>query len=141
MKMVGSLAIVKYCTQDSLLLLSAVVVPSAPPTVDSYYAVDATTLYLSWTAPPLDQQNGIIRHYNILLTELETGSAFIYTSTNINHTITSLHPHYHYQIEVSAITIGTGPASAPLVLQMPEDGKNNNSIVLHSLILYLHDSS
>ena len=95
------------------------IVPLAPPTVDSYYAVDTTTLYLSWIAPDMDQQNGIIRHYNILITELETGSVFGYTSININHTITLLHPDYHYQIEVSAVTIGAGPTSAPIVLQMP----------------------
>ena len=119
-----------------------IIVPSAPPTVDSYYAIDPTTLYLSWTAPPLDKQNGIIRHYSILLTELETGSIFSYTSTNINHTITLLHPYYQYQIEVSAITIGAGPTSTPLVLQMPEDGKKLNKIImLDSLNLCLHDSS
>ena len=106
--------------------LVCTIVPSAPPIVNSYYAIDPTTLYLSWTAPPLDKQNGIIRSYSILLTELETESTFIYTSTNINHTITLLHPYYQYQIEVSAITIGAGPTSTPVVLQMPEDGKNSS---------------
>ena len=72
----------------------------------------------------MDQQNGIIRRYNITLMELETGSIFSYTSTNTNFIITLLHPHYQYQFEISAVTIGTGPSSMPVILQMPEDGRD-----------------
>ena len=98
------------------------IVPTAPPMVTSYYAVDTSTLFLSWSAPPLDQQNGIIRRYDISLLEIETGSTFSYTAMNTNHTIKMLHPDYQYQIEISTVTVGTGPSSTPVVLQMPEDG-------------------
>ena len=98
--------------------------------MNSYYAVDLTTLFLSWSAPPIDQQNGIIRHYIITLTELETGSTFSYTTIHTNLTIPSLHPYYQYQIEISAVTIGTGPSSVPVILQMPEDGKIFNGFHL-----------
>ena len=102
-----------------------IIVPTSPPTVISYYAVDSSSLYLSWSAPPVDQQNGIIRYYNITLVELETGSIFSYTATNTaNLTITLLHPNYQYQFEISAVTIATGPSSMPVTLQMPEDGKD-----------------
>ena len=97
-------------------------VPLAPPMVDSYYAVDSSTIFLSWSPPPIDQQNGIIRHYAISLTERETGSILNYTATNTNTTLSRLHPHYHYQIEISAVTISEGPSSIPVTVQLPEDG-------------------
>lgn len=109
--------------------LYIIIVPTSPPTVNSYYAVDSSSLYLSWSAPPVDQQNGIIRYYNITLMELETGSIFSYTSTNTNFTITLLHPNYQYQFEISAITIATGPSSMPIILQMPEDGRKFNLVI------------
>ena len=97
--------------------------PVAPPFVDTYHAIDSMTVFLSWSAPPVDQQNGLIRHYNITLTELETGSIFSYTTSHINITISLLHPDYRYQIEISAVTVGTGPTSLPAILHMPEDGR------------------
>lgn len=99
--------------------------PNSAPTVNSYYAIDSRRLFISWSAPPAHQQNGIIRHYNISLVETETGSNFHYTTANTNHTISLLHPAYSYQIEISAITIGAGPRSVSVVLQMPEDGRNS----------------
>ncbi len=105
-------------------VLSIIVVSTSPPTVNTYYAVDSSSLYLSWSAPLVDQQNGIIRYYNITLMELETGSIFSYASTNTNFTIALLHPNYQYQFEISAITIAAGPSSMPIILQMPEDGRD-----------------
>lgn len=99
------------------------IVPTSPPIVNSPYVVDPTSLHLSWSAPPVDQQNGIIRHYNITFTELETGFTFSYIASSTNFTITSLHPDYQYQIEISAVTIGAGPMSIPTIFQMPEDGR------------------
>ena len=122
-----------------------IAVPSAPPTIDSYSAADPTTLFLSWSAPQLNQQNGIIRHYYISLDELETESILNYTTASSNMTVTSLHPDYHYRIEISAVTVGAGPSSMPVTLQMPEDGKLKNNIykplTYQVTITYLHTSS
>ena len=98
-------------------------VPTSPPTLTSYYALDSTSLYFSWSAPPVDQQNGIVRRYDLMLTELETGAVFRYSTAGTNFTAALLHPNYAYQIEISAFTIGTGPASVPLVVLTPEDGR------------------
>ena len=95
----------------------------APPIVNSYYAIDSTSLFISWSAPPIDQQNGIIRNYDITLAELDTGSIFSYTTIHTNVTLSTLHADYQYQIEISAVTIGRGPSSVPVMLQLPEDGK------------------
>ena len=98
-------------------------VPTGPPVLTLYYTIDSTSLYLSWTAPPLDQQNGLIRRYDLILTELDTGAVFSFSTARTNFTATQLHPDYSYQIEVSAFTIGSGPRSPPLVLQTDEDGE------------------
>ena len=116
-------------------------VPTAPPTVDTYSAVDPTTLFLSWSAPPLHQQNGIIRHYYVSLAELETEAILNYTTANENMTVTSLHPDYHYQIEISAVTVGTGPTSTPVTVQMPEDGKSQYNYTKKLNCGFLHVSS
>jgi receptor-type tyrosine-protein phosphatase Q len=87
-----------------------------------YSAVDSTSLFISWQAPPLDQQNGIVRRYDLTLTELETGSVFSYSTSRTNFTATLLHPYYQYQVEISAVTVGSGPNSAPLIVMTPEDG-------------------
>ena len=94
----------------------------------SYYAVDSTTLFFSWNAPPLGQRNGIIRLYDLTLTELETESVFSYTTSGTNFSVTLLHPNYQYQIEISAFTVRSGPSSMPLTLQTPEDGMTVNYI-------------
>ena len=113
------------CTWGNLPL--CIVVPTAAPTVTLYSAVDSTSLFISWLAPPLDQQNGMIRRYDLTLTELETGSVFTYSTSGTNFTATLLHPNYQYQVEVSAVTIGSGPSSAPLIVMTPEDGMTISS--------------
>lgn len=98
-------------------------VPTSPPTLTSYYALDSTSLYFSWSAPPVDQRNGVVRRYDLTVTELETGTVFRYSTAGTNFTATLLHPNYAYQIEISAFTIGSGLASVPLVVLTPEDGR------------------
>ena len=111
-------------------------VPTAPPTVTSNYAVDSTSLFFSWLAPPLDQQNGMIHRYDLTLTELETGSVFSYSTSGTNFTATLLHPNYQYQVEISAVTIGSGPSSLPFILLTPEDGMTPIAIQWNLFIAY-----
>lgn len=98
------------------------IVPTAPPSIAAYYVVDSMSLFFSWIAPPVDQQNGMIRHYLLSLTELDTGFMLNHSIAGNNFTFTSLHPSYTYQVEVAAVTIDSGPFSAPVTLQTLEDG-------------------
>ena len=98
------------------------IVPTAPPSFAVYYVVDSTSLFFSWNAPPMDQQNGIIRYYILALTELDTGFMLNHSTAGNNFTFPSLHPSYTYQVEVAAVTIGSGPFSTPITLQTFEDG-------------------
>ena len=99
-----------------------IIVPTAPPSLTTYYVVDSTSLFLSWNAPPVDQQNGVIRHYILALTELDTGFMLNHSTAENSFTFTSLHPSYTYQFEVAAFTIDSGPFSASVTLQTFEDG-------------------
>ena len=98
------------------------IAPTAPPSLTAYYVVDSTSLFFSWNAPPVDQQNGIIRHYVLALTELDTGIMFNHSTAGSNFTFMSLHPSYTYQVAVAAVTIDSGPFSASVTLQTLEEG-------------------
>ena len=101
-----------------------IIVPTAPPSLTAYYVVDSTSLFFSWNAPPVDQQNGIIRYYIVALTELNTGFMLNHSTAGSNFTFKSLHPSYTYHVEVAAVTIDSGPFSASIALQTFEDGIN-----------------
>ena len=120
---------------EVILLFTCIAVPTAPPTVTSYYAVDSTSLFFSWLAPPLDQQNGMVRRYDLTLTELETGSVLSYSTSGTNFTATLLHPNYQYQVEISAVTIGSGPSTVPLILLTLEDGMTSYITSLNILVI------
>lgn len=75
------------------------------------YAVDHTTIRLSWEPPPPYLQNGLITLYTVNITERETGSMFQLTTTYMHIQIPDLHPNYVYECRVSAVTIAEGPFS------------------------------
>ena len=68
-------------------------------------------------------QNGVIRIYNIIVTE-ETGKVIEICSEDTSEVITALHPDYNYSISVAAFTIQNGPFSSQLILRTPEDSKS-----------------
>lgn len=79
---------------------------------------------LTWLPPPYLQQNGIIRQYNVYVTESETGYLRNYTTSTMNLTVASLHPYYTYEFTVQAVTIAEGPLSDPIFVTTPEAGMN-----------------
>lgn len=86
--------------------------PSAPPQNLDGFAIDHTSISLSWNPPPVHLQNGIITEYRINITERETGLVFQYTTTSTSIVIPSLHPDYIYDCIVAAFTVDLGPYSA-----------------------------
>lgn len=84
-------------------------------------ALDYMTLQLTWQPPVTGLQNGLIREYHLTITEVETGMITNYTALGTqSYTVTSLHPFYTYLCTVAAYTIGLGPYTAPISIQMPE---------------------
>lgn len=97
--------------------------PSSPPTEVTAAVLDSTTVELSWIVPPTTHHNGIIRHFVIIITEINTGSEFQLTSEATLEVVSSLHPFYTYEVVVAAVTTDIGPLSDSIVFQLPEDGK------------------
>ena len=98
------------------------IAPSGPPTNLGVTSVLSESLSLSWNPPMFEDINGIIRRYVILVTEVETGSVFTLHSNTTQVTITNLHPFYTYACAIAAETVGVGPYTISLVVQLAEGG-------------------
>ena len=88
-------------------------------------AEDSRTLRLSWEPPGNRSRNGIIVRYYVNITELNTDSSFLVETTDQWVVVDDLHPYYRYSCIVAAETVELGPFSAPVIVELPEDGKNN----------------
>lgn len=76
--------------------------------------IGSTYIHLTWSHPPDDTHQGVIRLYNIYVEEQETDKKSLYT-TPANETelfIDSLHPFYVYHIKVAAVTVKEGNATS-----------------------------
>ena len=112
-------------------------VPSAPPQDLRGISPSPTSLRLEWIPPPRNQQNGIIREYQITLTELETGREWALTSSVLVHLERDLHPYFEYECSVAAVTVGAGPAEM-ITIRQPEDGGSSTlTVITHC---YFHNN-
>ena len=97
--------------------------PNASPQNLSHTAVNSTSVDLSWSPPPTEDHNGIIRHYIVRVVVENTEEMFTLSTTHQQITIESLHPYYIYNFSVSAVTVAPGPYSEPHTVQTLPDGK------------------
>lgn len=97
--------------------------PTGFPTMPVLTAVDSTSILIDWDAPPLEEQNGIIRQYivNVMVSETAEKLQFNVTSSNTSLVLNHLHPYYNYSITVAAVTVSDGPFSQISNIQTPED--------------------
>ena len=77
---------------------------------------------MSWTAPLIEDRNGVIREYRVNLDEVDSSERLTYSTTNTFITVQSLHPFYTYRCGVSAFTVDTGPFTNFTEVTLPEDG-------------------
>ena len=105
--------------------------PTSPPSAISAIVFGPNIIELSWFPPPQSEQNGIIREYEIIIIEIESGSVFVEMSQNLSVSINYLHASYHYNITISAVTILNGPPSDVIFIEMPEDGKYCIIIIMY----------
>lgn len=112
--------------------------PTAPPNALYAVAMNASTLNLFWSPPNVSDINGIIRHYRINVSVMETLEQYQYTALTTNFTINGLHPYYTYTVLVAAVTIGAGPFTPGRSIRMPQDGM---FIIFMSCFLFIIISS
>ena len=86
--------------------------------------VTSTSFILSWTAPPPEDHNGLLRRYVVSCTE--QGSGLMLQRLTVNSTterlVDSLHPFYNYTCAVAAVTVAEGPLSSSVVVTTTQDG-------------------
>ena len=117
--------------------------PTAPPENLITTPLSSTTLYLTWQPPVEEERNGIIRRYIINITELNSGNEYQLENASTEITVQDLHPFYRYSYSVAAITVALGPFTPGFIIEMPEDGKLTQAIMLKilahlSLVLLQH---
>ena len=105
--------------------------PTIPPLSPTGVAVSSRSLSLSWSPPPPEHQNGIIRHYLVNITELETGRIFHHMTPATSIQISLLHPYYTYNWRVSAYTVEMGPYTNISTVTTPEDGQFHSQDLEH----------
>lgn len=82
----------------------------------------STSLTLSWSPPPQDQLNGVLRHYVVIVEELDSGRNLTLTSINSQIVLADLHPFYTYRVSVCSVTLGVGPCAYFQPVQLPQEG-------------------
>ena len=97
--------------------------PSAPPSPPVVFGTTHNSLSLNWQAPPFEETNGAIQNYVIAIHEVETGRNFTTTSNTTQVTLEPLHPYYTYMCSIAAETVGIGPFSEHITIQLPEAGQ------------------
>ena len=114
--------------------------PTSPPEQLSTFA-SSTSLTLMWSAPPFEQVNGIIQHYVISITELETGQVTTMTTSTLVIAVNNLHPYYTYECKVAAYTVGLGPYSHAVTIQLNEEGKEKTTELMLCISKYIYITS
>ena len=102
--------------------------PTAPPENFTLQVVGSRAVLVSWRQPPIEERNGVIISYTIVLVELPTNTTLIYQREG-NHTeliVEELHPYYEYRCSVVAATqVGASPFSDSVTIRTAEDSKAN----------------
>lgn len=82
----------------------------------------STSLTLSWSPPPQDQLNGVLRHYLVIVEELDSRRNLTLMSINSQVILGDLHPFYAYRVSVCPVTLGVGPCAYFEPVQLPQEG-------------------
>lgn len=94
----------------------------APVNLMAPYAT-TNSLSLSWMPPRFDLQNGIIRHYTVFIEDLTNNTSWQLRANTTRILVETLQPFFVYNCSVAAFTIGMGPVSSVLTIQLPQAGQ------------------
>ena len=91
--------------------------------------INSTSISVYWDPPPLDDQNGVIASYTVIINNINRTINRTINHSKINVTnqmlnLADLQEFEVYDIQVAAMTtIGVGPFSSPVRNQTFEGGK------------------
>ena len=108
----------------TISLISSQTAPSAAPVGLTVISQFSTSITLSWSLPPEENQNGIITGYSVHVTNTTTGQVLLLSTTMGSISVTSLSPYTAYHCSVAAqTTVGLGPYTLPVAVLTNEDRK------------------
>ena len=117
-----------HCRLSIVIFLSICIAPSTPPESIAIESVSSTEIVVSWIEPDQENQNGIIRSYDVIALEIETNAVITQSTVDDIVTLSSLHPYYQYKISVAAVTIDKGPYSSNISVTTDAAGMYRKSI-------------
>ena len=106
-------------------------------------AISSTQILVTWEEVPLDDQNGVITTYEVLIVPQLTfdGSLMESTTTNVTNTsllLDGLHPFLNYTISVRAYTsVGAGPYQSVIESTLEDRRLHNFNVLLNFNIVML----
>ena len=133
-----------YCTliivcAGILLCLFYHTAPTEAPLNVSVLVQSSHSIILSWEPPSLEEQNGLLVQYHVIVMEtqilyLDNGTVISQLGIIRNRTynvsegrtqlVDMLHPSYNYTVRIAATTVvGIGLFSDPITVMTPEDGE------------------
>ena len=119
--------IASYCWLQMVPFI--VSVPTHHPENLREEVLNSTSFRLTWTPPPSEHHNGMIRGYRVNVTETQTGRAFHFSVQATELVVSNLRPYFLYECRVTAVTVGTGPYSAAIGVRTHEDGKGSPLLI------------
>lgn len=108
-----------------------IVAPSAAPLGLTGSARNSDSIFMSWSSPVVSERNGMIQHFLINVTEMDTGNMYNHVSSRTNLTLFTLHPYYSYSVTVTAVTVNPGPPTTPVVIRTDQDSKISLRVKTH----------
>ena len=100
---------------ENLHTMCCFIAPASPPLNMSIEVVSSNSISVTWAAPLVEDQNGIITLYSIQIFSTVTNETTLY-QREAHHSqlvIESLHPYYEYDVSIAAETVDVGPFSTP----------------------------
>ena len=102
--------------------------PSAPPEDIQFFVTGSTTATVTWSPPPVDDQNGVVVYYSLTIEDLQFNARIeVINSTNSTYYLTGLNEFNEYRCRIAAATIkGLGPYSQAHNFTTYQDGNSAN---------------
>ena len=120
MPQLHSLTVTTIATGFVIVYIAA---PTAAPEQLTSISFTSRSLTITWNPPPFEDTNGAIQYYTVRVREVETNTSFPLRNTFTRQiTYTQLHPYYTYQCSVAAYTVGYGPYTRPITVQLAQEG-------------------